>query len=297
MIQETEGRIITRTSIVIMIWNVFLAVIKLLAGILGKSSAMISDAVNSISDISTNVVVMISGRFSHKGRDDDHPYGHEKFDSMVSILLGVAIIITAFEIGKAAVLLLWGYFFQNQSIAPPHYIALFVAVATIVIKEFLYHYTKRNAKRAASPSLDAQAIDHRGDEIASAGAFIGIGGSILGIAFMEPIASLVICGFVMRLGIRVIMTGISQVVDQSAQQKTIDDIVAIVLSHEEIQKLDVCRTRQFGMKIYVDLEIQVNPNLPLFEAHEIGERLHDEIEEKIPDVIHCMIHINPGIEK
>lgn len=294
MQENYESKIITMTSIKIMIFNGFLAVIKILAGIFGNSTAMISDAVNSISDVMTNLVVMISGKFSHKGEDKDHPYGHEKFDSMVSVLLGVAIIITAFEIGKAAVTILYDYFWNQVPIEAPGYIALIVAVSTILIKEYMFHFTRKSAKKASSPSLFAQAMDHRSDQLASLGAVIGISGSILGIEFFEPMASLVICLFVFRVGFNIIKTGISQVVDQAADDETVQKIRDIVEKHEIVIQIDELRTRQFGMKVYVDMEIQVSKQMSLVSAHEIAEHLHDEIEAQIPEVIHCMIHVNPS---
>jgi cation diffusion facilitator family transporter len=294
MENNIESKIITRTSIKIMILNGFLAIIKVLAGIFGHSTAMISDAVNSISDVVTNLVVMISGKFSHKGRDEDHPYGHEKFDSMVSVLLGAAIIITAFEIGKSAVMILYDYYFNRIDIIHPELVALIVALVTILIKEFMFHFTRKSAKLANSPSLFAQAMDHRSDQLASAGAVIGISGSMLGIDVLEPLASIVICLFVFRVGYKIIKTGISQVVDQAADEAIVNRIKDIINSHDEIINIDELRTRQFGLKIYVDVEILVDENSSLLKAHEIAEKIHHEIEQNLPEVIHCMVHVNPG---
>ncbi|MBU0997047.1 MAG: cation diffusion facilitator family transporter [Firmicutes bacterium] len=294
MNEKTESVIIVKTSIKIMMINGFLAVIKIIAGIIGNSMAIISDAVNSISDVVTNVVVIISGKFSRKGKDHDHPYGHEKYESMVSMLLGVAILVTAFEIGREAVSVLYRYFVQGVDITEPKLVALIVALATILIKEFMFHFTKRNAKLAHSSALHAQALDHRGDELASFGVVIGIGGSMLGFVFLEPIASLVICLFVGRLGFKIIKDGISQVVDESAPVEILKEMKEIIRSNKEVLSIDELKTRQFGMKLYVDLEISLDGKLSLYEAHEIAEKVHDQIEEKMEDVIHCMIHVNPG---
>lgn len=292
-----EAKIIIRTTMKIIVLNVFLAVIKIFAGIFGKSSALISDAVNSISDIMTNIVVMISGKFSHKGSDEDHPYGHEKFDAMVSVLLGVAIIITAFEIGKRAVITLYDFIAYGTDIEQPALVALIVALATILIKEFMYHFTKRAAKKAHSSSLNAQALDHRSDELASFGAFVGISGSMLGLHFLEPVASLFITFFVARVGYNIIKEGIAQVVDQAANPEVIEEIKQIIYSHPEVLNIDEMRTRQFGMKLYVDLEIQVDRNLTLCEAHTIAEAIHEHVESEMENVLHCMIHVNPSTPK
>jgi len=294
MNKESESRIIIRTTIKIMVMNAFLAIMKIVVGIFGKSTALISDAVNSVSDILTNLVVMISGKFSHKGSDKDHPYGHEKYDSMVSVLLGFAILVTAFEIGKGAVNVLYNYFKYGTEITPPHFVALIAALLTVGMKEYMYHFTKSSALKAHSSSLRAQAMDHRSDELASFGAFVGIGGSILGYHFLEPIASLIICFFVAKVGFEIIKDGVSQVVDQSVDDTTIKEIENVIYSFQEVLRIDDLRTRQFGMKMYIDLEIELNRELTLWAAHEIAERVHDKIEQEIPNVLHCMIHVNPS---
>ena len=143
----------------------------------------------------------------------------------------------------------------------------------------------------------AQAWDHRSDTIASFGAVIGIAGVLLGFAFLDPIASFIIALFILRLGYKIIMAGISQVVDKAADQTTCEAIKEIVNKHPEVKSLDDVKTRMFGMKLYVDLEIGLDYRLSLEEAHAIAEKIHDEIEEAIPEVIHCMIHVNPNHEK
>ncbi len=276
-----------------MILNGFLAIIKILAGVLGKSSALISDAVNSISDVLTNVVVMIFGRMSRKEKDAVHPYGHEKFDSMVSVFVGVFIIITAFEIGKGAVTTLYDYFANGTTIATPKLAALIVAASTILIKELMYRFTIKASRKAESTALEAIAFDNRSDELASLGALIGIGGALLGFVFLEPVASIVICLFVARVGIRIIKEGVSQVIDQSADEETISRIRDVSLRIKEIRRLDDLKTRMFGMKLYVDIEISVDRDLPLWQAHAVAQRLHDDLESQFPEIKHCMVHVNP----
>ncbi len=294
---KEEERIIKNNTLMTMIINAFLAVMKMLAGIFGKSSVLISDAVNSIGDIATNIVVYISAIFSRKERDKDHPYGHEKYDSIISIFLGVAIIITAFEVGREAVIKLYDFFVYGTAIDTPKWFALAAAALTILIKEFLFQKTKRDAKKAHSGALLAQAWDHRSDTIASFGAIVGITGVMLGASYLDPIASLLIAFFILRLGYRIVASGVGQVVDKSADPITEQTIKDIVVKYPEIQSLDVIKTRMFGMKIYVDLEISMDFQLSLEKSHSVAQRLHDEIEEAIPEVLHCMIHCNPYYPK
>lgn len=291
---KNEAKIIKKTTAWTMFLNFILLVMKIIAGILGKSTALISDAVNSAGDVGTAFFVMITGKYSRKENDDDHQYGHEKYESMVSVFLGVALIITAIEIAKAAIKTIYDYIALGVPIEEPTYLALIAAVLTIVIKEGMYHFTKRASKKANAPSLDAMAWDHRSDELSAFGVVIGIGGAMLGIVVLEPIASLVICLFILIVAIKIIKVGVSQVVDQAADAQTIDSIKEVVNSQAGVLAIDDLKTRIFGAKLYVDIEISVNPEISLQLAHEIAEKLHDEIELKIKNVKHCMVHVNPA---
>ncbi len=293
MKEKDEEKIIVRTSIWMMAANAGLAGVKIAFGIIGQSFALISDAVNSISDALTNLVVLISGKFSRKAKDEDHPYGHEKIDSMVSVFLGIAIIITAFEIAKTAVERLYGYFFENEMLTVPSLATLIVALSVIIIKEIMYRITKVKADKARSQALEAMAYDHRSDELASLGAAIGIGGAQLGFSYLEPFASLVIALFVFRVGFMVIRAGFSQVVDQSADPELVDEIKQVVTAYDQVHHVDDIKMRMFGRKYFIDLEISLRHDLTLERAHEIAEYIHDDLETRYPDVKHCMIHVNP----
>jgi len=294
---KEEEKIIKKNTVMTMIINAFLAVMKMLAGIFGKSSVLISDAINSIGDIATNIVVYISAIFSRKETDKDHPYGHEKYDSIISIFLGVAIILTAFEVGRGAIYKLYDFFVNGIGIDTPKWYALAAAGLTIIIKEFLFRKTKKDAEKARSGALLAQAWDHRSDTIASFGAIVGITGAMLGVAYLDPIASLLIAFFIFRLGYRIIAAGVGQVVDKAADPMTEKTIQDIVNKYPEVRRLDVIKTRMFGMKIYVDLEVSMDYDLSLDKAHAVAQKLHDEIEDAIPEVLHCMIHCNPFYPK
>ncbi len=290
---KKEEIIIRKNTTLTIISNAFLAVIKLLAGIFGNSSVLISDAINSISDIATNIVVYVSAKLSKKEKDKEHPYGHEKIDSLISMFLGIALLITAFEVGKNAVKTLYGYFNDDITIPEPKIIAIVVAIITIVIKEFLFRKTKKDAKQAKSQALLAQAWDHRSDTIVSFGAVIGILGAMFGHGYLDPMASILISLFILRLGYKIIKTGISQVVDRAADEKTEQKIRDIVFSCEEVVELDEMKTRITGMRLYVDLEVSMDANITLEASHNVAEKLKNMIESEIPDVIHCMIHVNP----
>lgn len=289
-----EERIIKKNTILTIFANSFLAVIKLLGGILGNSSVLITDAINSISDIATNIVVYVSAKFSKKEKDQTHPYGHDKFDSMISIFLGVALIITAIEVGKNAFTSLYDIVFNNATIVEPEFYTIIIVFVTLALKEFMYRKTKVDAIKANSQALLAQAWDHRSDTITSFGALIGIVGAMFGVAYLDPIASIFIVFFILKLGYKIVKTGVSQVVDESADETQVIQIKKIVMSNENVKSIDEIKTRLFGVKYYVDLEIGLDSKLSLIEAHRIAESIHDEIENNMADVIHCMIHVNPN---
>lgn len=291
--KKVEERIIKKNTTLTIVMNSLLAVAKLVGGVLGASAVLVADAVNSIGDILSNVLVFISAKLSKKESDKDHPYGHDKFDSMISIFLGLALLVTAYQLGKDAVLRFIEIVFENTPIATPMWYTWLIALITIMVKEILFRITKRDAKLAKSQALMAQAWDHRSDTIVSFGAVIGIVGAIYGVGFLDPIASLIIALFILRLGYKIIRTGISQVVDESADDEMINHIKNIVNANSNVRSIDVIRTRMFGLSIYVDLEIALDASLSLTEAHAIAEAIHDELEDKIPDIIHCMIHVNP----
>lgn len=291
---QNEALIIKKTTAWTMFLNFILLVIKIIAGIIGRSTALISDAVNSAGDVGTAFFVMITGKMSRKENDDDHQYGHEKYESMVSVFLGVALIITVIEIAKSAIKTIYDYIALGIPIEKPTFLALIAAVLTIVIKEGMYQFTRIASKKANSPSLNAMAWDHRSDELSALGVVVGIGGAMLGVVVLEPIASLIICILILKVAIKIIKVGVSQVVDQAADAETIEEIKNVVNNQEGVLALDDLKTRIFGAKLYVDIEISVDPKISLQLAHEIAEKLHDEIELKIKNVKHCMVHVNPA---
>ncbi|MDA3932073.1 MAG: cation diffusion facilitator family transporter [Tenericutes bacterium] len=294
--KKEEETIIKKNTILTIIMNTLLAIAKIIGGVLGGSAVLVADGIQSVADIATNIVVFISAIFSKKDKDKTHPYGHEKFDSMVSIFLGFALLITAFQLGKDAAVRFYEMVFENAEVIKPMWYTWVIALMTIVVKELLFRKTTVDAKKARSQALMAQAWDHRSDTIVSFGSIIGIVGAIYGIGFLDPLASMVIALFIFRLGYKIIKTGVSQVIDESANDEQISKIKELVNENDKVRSIDEIKTRMFGLSIYVDLEISLDAHLSLEKAHQISEDIHDYIEKEMPDVIHCMIHVNPHEE-
>ena len=282
----------TRVSWVSIIGNSALSLIKLLAGIIAHSGAMISDAVHSASDVFSTIIVMIGVKISARDADEDHPYGHERFECVAAILLSAVLAVTGLMIGRSAVLSIIER--ETSDITVPGLPALIAAAVSIICKEAMYWYTRHYALLLDSGALMASAWHHRSDALSSIGALIGIAGARMGYPVLEPIASLVICIFILKAAIDIFRDAMRRMVDRSSDSATEESIRRCVLSQDNVLGIDLLQTREFGSRIYVDLEITADADLTLRESHKIAENVHDAIEKNFPKVKHVMIHVNPG---
>ena len=290
---ETEFRqVANRVSLVTIIGNIALSVIKLLAGIIAHSSAMISDAVHSASDVFSTFVVIIGIKLASKKPDKEHPYGHERMECVAAIVLAMVLFITGLGIGLEAVKnIIHGNYGDLQV---PGILALIAAIVSIVSKEAMYWYTRYYAKKIDSSALMADAWHHRSDAFSSIGALIGIGASRLGYPVMDSIASLVIFVFIVKAAFDIFKDAIDKMVDHSCDEEIEKQIYECVMKNENVLGIDLLQTRVFGNKIYVDVEIQADASYTLQKAHDIAEAVHDDIEESFPKVKHIMVHVNPA---
>ena len=283
----------TKVSVISMATNVILTVAKFAAGVIAHSGAMISDAVHSASDIFSGLIVLIGVRISSRAPDEKHPYGHERFECVAALLLSGILALVGGTIGVNAVKDIIGGGVQET----PGILALVAAVVSIVAKESLFWYTGGYAKKYRSTALHAEAWHQRSDALSSIGALIGIAGARMGVPVMEPIASLIIALFILRVAVRIFRDAIDQMVDKSASEETETAFRTTALEQPGVMGVELLRTRMFGNRVYVDLEIAVDPEMKLAAAHEIAERVHDAIEQTYPDVKHIMVHVNPAKEQ
>ena len=280
-----------RVSSVSILGNVALSVIKLIAGIVANSGAMISDAVHSMSDVISTFVVIIGYNFSSKGSDKDHPYGHERLECIAALFLSAILFVTGAGIGLEGFnKILEGNYGQ---LAIPGAIALVAAVISIVFKEWMFWYTRHAAKTINSSSLMADAWHHRSDALSSVGSFIGIFGARLGFPILDPIASVVICLFILKAAFDIASDAVDKLTDKACDEKTVKEMIKLIERQPGVVNIDEIKTRLFGNKIYVDVEISVDGNITLNEAHDIAQNVHDVIEHQFEHVKHCMVHVNP----
>ena len=286
---DDAKRVTMQVSTVGIVCNAALTVFKLVAGIVAHSSAIVADAVHSASDILGSLIVMIGAIFSNKAADASHPYGHEKLECIASILLGNILVLVGAAIGYTGITKI----IHGETLAAPGMLALIAAVVSIVVKEALYWYTIAAAKRIRSVSLKAEAWHPRSDALSSIGALVGIAGARMGYPILDAIASLVICIFIEKAAIDIFKDAINKMVDKACDDETEHEMYECVMKNESVRGVDLLRTRTFGNKIYVDIEIRVDGKLTLWEAHAIAESVHDSVETEFSKVKHIMVHVNP----
>ena len=281
----------TRVTMVSIIGNLLLSAFKLMAGLLAHSGAMVSDAVHSASDVFSSIIVIIGVKVSSRESDKEHPYGHERFECVAAIILSVVLFITGLFIGIQAVQTIFGG--NYASLVVPGILALVAAIVSILVKEAMYWYTKINAQKIDSSALMADAWHHRSDALSSVGALIGIGGARLGYPILDPIASGIICIFILKAAIDIFLDAIDKMVDHSCDASTEEAIRKCALEQEGVIQVDFLQTRVFGNRIYVDIEISADGNMSLYDSHNIAETVHDAIESTFAKVKHIMVHVNP----
>lgn len=287
-----EAAVIRNLSLVSVLGNAVLSGFKLFAGITGHSSAMISDAVHSFSDVLTTLIAWVGVKISKKDSDAEHPYGHERLESIASLLLGLVLLLTGLGIGKAGLETIFSG--NYQGLTPPGAIALAAAIVSIVGKEAMYWYTRHYALLIHSSAFLADAWHHRSDAFSSIGSLIGIAGAMLGFPVLDSVASVVICLFILKVSYDIIKDAVTKLLDTSCGAEYEEKLRCFIAGQNGVEGVDLLHTRMFGNKVYIDLEIEVDGDKTLREAHAVAEQVHTDVEGAFPEVKHVMIHVNPA---
>jgi cation diffusion facilitator family transporter len=279
-----------KISKITIIFNILLSAIKLFAGILGRSGAMVADGVHSLSDVLSTIAVMLGLKLAKQPADEDHPYGHEKMEPIMAKILASILLITALLIGYNGIKVI-----INGTTVIPEKFAMYAAILSIVVKEWMYRYTVKGAKKIESSALMADAWHHRSDAFSSIGTLVGIAGARMGYPILDPIASLVICILITKVAINIYKQAIDQLVDHCADKNTINNIKNKIENINGVISIDELKTRISANRLYVDVEICVNSDLSVCEGHEIAESVHSTIENSDNRIKHCMVHVNPNL--
>ena len=275
--------------------NLLLMALKFVAGIVGRSGAMIADAVHSLSDFLTDIVVLIFVGISARPQDESHDYGHGKFETVATMLIGLALAAAAIGIivSGATKLSAW---LQGEALPAPGKLALWAALISIAVKELLYRYTAAKGRQLESTALTANAWHHRSDALSSIGAAIGIGGAILlgdRWTVLDPLASIVVGALLAKVALDLIKPSLGELTDQSLPEAAEAEILGILLSEPGVSQPHNLKTRRIGNRVAIEVHIRLDGDLPLREAHETASRLEKKLRDRFGDKSHIMIHMEP----
>jgi cation diffusion facilitator family transporter len=292
---NTEKKIVYKTSLISIIINVLLVIIKAIAGIVGNSKALISDAIHSLSDVFSTIVVMIGFALSRKKEDEDHPYGHERIECVAAVILASMLALTGGILGyKSLISLANGNYNTNTT---PGLITVLAAILSITVKEGMFWYTRHSAKIVSSDALMADAWHHRSDALSSVGSLVGVILARGGHPAADSFAGIIICFFILKAAYDIYADAFRKMVDHGCDQKTVAQISMEIEKIPGVSGIHTIKTRMFGSKTYVDVELYVDGSMKLIDAHAIAEKVHKHIEQVFPEIKHCMVHVDPLEEK
>lgn len=278
-----------KITVISILLNIGLTILKILAGILGNSTAIIADGLHSASDIITSIGILIGNKISRKPRDDEHQYGHEKAESLVSFILAAVLIGIALKIGYDG----FKDLININNILVPNALPLIVALISIGVKEYQYQITIRVAKKINSSSLKADAWHHRSDAFSSIAAFIGIGGAMLGFKILDPIASIIVAIVVIKVGIEILKSACDELMDSSISKEDIREIKSLIDNNKKIYGIKDFKSRKYGSIAYIDMSIFIDKSKTLEEAHDIADSLEHSIISNLNYIKEINIHTEP----
>ena len=276
--------------------NLLLLVFKFVAGVLGQSAAMIADAVHSLSDFVTDLIVIVFVKISSKPEDADHAYGHGKYETLASCIIGLALIVVGVMMGYNAMVKIVDVVKNGTELASPGIIALAAAVLSIVLKEWMFHLTRKVAREVDSPAVEANAWHHRSDALSSVGTAIGIGGAVLlgsKWAVLDPIAALVVSVFIVVQAAKILSDAIGQLMEKSLPRDVEQRICEIVYEEEGTSDIHHLRTRKIGSQISIELHVRMNGYLTLREVHDKSIAIEKRLRAAFGDSTYINLHVEP----
>lgn len=286
-IRYKETQKVTLTGIIV---NIFLSIAQLVGGILAHSQALIADGLHTLSDLASDFVVLFAAKLASKDADDDHPYGHERIETVATVILGMALAGVAVGIILNAIDRLQ----HPEKLLQPTALALAFIVLAIIAKEGLYHYTHHVANKINSNLLRSNALHHRSDAISSLMVLVGVTASIfLQMPWLDAVAAIIVAMMIFYMGARLILDSTIELVDTSVELEQVEKIKAFIRDVEGVHSLHLLRTRKMGSKVLADVHIQVNAYLSVSEGHYIAETVIKGVSKKFPEMTDITVHIDP----
>ncbi len=289
---ETPEHYVRRVTWIGLIANILLSGIKFLAGILGDSQALMADAVHSLSDTITDVAVILGSFFWSEPPDQCHPHGHQRIETMVTIVIGTVLLLAGAGVGWHAVTTLH----QEDAGTSPGPIALVVAAISLVTKEILFRWTDRAGKQVKSSALRANAWHHRLDAISSIPVFLAVAGSMLfpNLTFLDHVGALIVSIFIIQASFKILVPGFGELLEAGASPKTLEEIKSLVQNHPGVIEIHQLRTRYLGSTLRIDFHLVVDGELTIKQGHDIAEQIKTDLISRLPDLADAIIHIEPG---
>jgi len=286
---EARYRDARKVTVVGAVINIVLSVLKILAGWLGSSHALIADGIHSLSDLATDAVVLAAAKYGAQDADEEHPYGHGRIETLATVVLGIVLILVALGIGYDAIRRL----FDPESLLSPGMLALWAAVISVLAKEALYHYTIAVARKLHSNLIRANAWHHRSDAVSSIVVVAGVIGSMAGLTYLDAVASVLVAVMVAKIGWELGWHSVHELIDRGLEQGDIKTIREKIMHVDGVRAMHDLRTRRMGGSVVVDVDVLVDPSITVSEGHRIGQEVLKRLHSDIDQVVDVTVHIDP----
>ncbi len=286
---EQIARMKSRVTYVGAAVNVFLSVIKIAMGIIGQSAALIADGIHSLSDLLSDLFVIVAIKMGSREADFDHPYGHRRYETLATVLLGLGLIVVAGGISWDVI----DRIEHPEKLLIPDRHTLAVALISILANEGLYHYTKRIGLKTRSKLLMANAWHHRSDAISSVVVLLGIAAVLWGYHYADAVAAIIVSLMVAKIGLDLVMESINELVDTALPEDRVKEIRKSIKTTDGVRDIHLLRTRQMGEDAYVDAHIVVDPRITVSEGHQIGDAVRDRLKKEFDDIQDVLVHVDP----
>ncbi len=294
--REARKKAVVRITLVGSVVNLALLTLKFVAGILGRSSAMIADAVHSLSDFVTDIIVLVFIRISSKPRDESHKYGHGKYETLATVIIGLVLCLVGLKLMWDGGNKVYGFFFKGEQLSSPGYIALIAALVSIAVKEILFRYTVIVGRRENSQSVIANAWHHRSDAFSSLGTALGIGGAILlgpNWAVLDPIAAVVVSMFIVKVALELLIPAINELLEKSLPADVEAEILNTIMMTPGVSDPHNLRTRRIGNNYAIEIHIRVDGAMSVCDAHDLTKLIETRLRERFGQDTHVNIHVEP----
>ncbi len=295
MDEKQRLREVYRVTLTGSVINVLLLVVKFTAGILGHSAAMIADAIHSLTDFATDVVVLVFVKLGNKPKDKDHDYGHGKYETLATAIIGISLFVVGVLICYTGINKTYRAI-EGETLQQPGVVALVAAIVSIVLKEWAYQFTVRVGKKCHSEAVVANAWHHRSDALSSVGTMIGVGGAILlgdKWAVLDPLAAIIVSAFIIKAAWGLVLQSVKELTDASLPDAEEEEIMKLANEESGVREIHNLQTRRIGNKIAIEMHVRMPGSLSLYEAHEHATDIEKRLKEKFGADTHVGIHLEP----